>query len=62
MPGNLAAVFKERVVLQTAENVASADPATPADQGGGGLRRRQVKAAMRPGGVVMLDILGKDGL
>jgi hypothetical protein len=50
------------LVDETAEDVASADRATPADQGGGGLRRRQVKAAMRPGGVVMLDILGEDGL
>jgi hypothetical protein len=50
------------LVDETVEDVASADRATPADQGGGGLRRRQVKAGMRPGGVVMLDILGEDGL
>ena len=50
------------LVYETAEDVAAAARATPADQGGGGLRRRQVKAAMRPGGVVMLDILGEDGL
>ena len=47
---------------EAAEDVASANRATPADQGVSGLRRRQVKVAMRPGGVVMLDILGEDGL
>ena len=50
------------LVDEPAEDVASVNRTGLAGEGSGGLGRRQVKATMGPFFVVMLDVLGEDGL